>query len=55
MTVVCGDLTTSVEMNSASQQMFIRGTWDNCGQLVQNEPAIKNTASNLPYLNWQIN
>ena len=55
MTVVCGDLTTSVEMNPASQQMFIRGTWDNCGQLVQNEPAIQNTASNLPYLNWQIN
>ena len=53
MTVVCGDLTTPVAMNPASKQMFIKGTWDNCGQLVQNELAIKNTASNLPYLNWQ--
>lgn len=53
MTVVCGDLTTPVAMNPASKQMFIKGTWDNCGQLVQNESAIKNTASNLPYLNWQ--
>ena len=52
-TVVCGDLNTSVAMNSASQQMFLKGTWDNCSQLVQNESAIQTTVSNLPYLNWQ--
>ncbi len=52
MTVVCGDLTAAVAMNPASKQMFIKGTWDNCGQLVQNESAIQTTASNLPYLTW---
>ncbi len=52
-TVVYGNSTTPVEMNSASQQMFLKGTWDNCGQSVQNESAIKNTATKLPYLNWQ--
>ncbi len=52
-TVVCGDLTAPVEINSASQQMFIKGTWDNCGQLVQNKSAIETTVDKLPYLNWQ--
>ena len=52
-TVVYGNSTAAVAMNPASQQMFLQGTWDNCGQLVQNTSAIKTTASNLPYLNWQ--
>ena len=52
-TVVYGDSTAPIQINPASQQMFVKGTWDNCGQLVQNESAIKNTATQLPYLNWQ--
>ena len=52
-TVTYGNVTSPVEMNPASQQMFVKGTWDNCSQLVQNESAIKNTATELPYLNWQ--
>ncbi len=52
-TVVYGHSTTPIEINPASQQMFVKGTWDNCGQLVQNESAITNTATQLPYLNWQ--
>lgn len=51
--VTCGDYTAAVEMNEGSRQMFLKGTWDNCGQLINNAECIKATASKLPYINWQ--
>ena len=42
-----------VRMNEGSRQMFLNGTWDNCGQLVSNTENIKSTATKLPYVNWQ--
>ncbi len=46
-------LSIPVQMNEGSRQMFLEGTWDNCGQLISNEESIKATASKLPYINWQ--
>lgn len=53
MSVSCGDLVASVEMNEGSRQMFLKGTWDNCGQLIANAEQIKTTAAKLPYISWQ--
>ncbi|MGV2829833.1 3-isopropylmalate dehydratase small subunit [Myxosarcina sp. GI1(2024)] len=53
MQVTCDALSVSVEMNRGSRQMFLEGTWDNCGQLTANANAIRTAASKLPYLNWQ--
>lgn len=50
--VQCGDLTVEVNMNPGSQQMFLSGTWDSCGQLLANVQPIQATASQLPYINW---
>lgn len=49
---VRGDsLSVQVQMNEGSRQMFLQGTWDNCGQLISNAEKIKATASKLPYIN----
>jgi 3-isopropylmalate/(R)-2-methylmalate dehydratase small subunit len=53
MQITGGDLAVPVEMNEGSRQMFLQGTWDNCGQLIANAESVKATASGLPYLNWQ--
>ncbi len=53
MTVKNDNLSVAVQMNEGSRQMFLNGTWDNCGQLISNAENIKATASKLPYLNWQ--
>ena len=53
MTVNSMDLAIPVQMNEGSRQMFAEGTWDNCGQLVNNAEKIKETATKLPYVNWQ--
>lgn len=53
MTVTCGDATFDATINEGAKQMFVQGTWDNCGQLMQNETAIKTTASKLPYIAWK--
>ena len=53
MKVTCGDFVASVEMNEGSRQMFLKGTWDNCGQLIANAAQIKTTAAKLPYISWQ--
>lgn len=52
MIVKCDDLSIPVQMNEGSRQMFLNGTWDNCGQLVNNVENIKTTATQLPYVNW---
>ena len=53
MTVNSMDLSIPVQMNEGSRQMFSEGTWDNCGQLVNNAEEVKATAGKLPYINWQ--
>ncbi len=53
MTVKNDHLSVPVQMNEGSRQMFLNGTWDNCGQLISNAENIKATASKLPYVNWQ--
>ena len=53
MSVKSDNLSIAVEMNEGARQMFLEGTWDNCGQLISNAASIKVTASKLPYLNWQ--
>ena len=47
------NLSIPVKMNEGSRQMFLKGTWDNCGQLISNVEKIKITAAQLPYVNWQ--
>lgn len=52
MKVQCGDFSAPVEMGEGAKNMFVSGTWDACGQLVDNEEKIKQTAMKLPYVNW---
>ncbi len=52
MKVQCGDFSAAVEMGEAAKNMFISGTWDACGQLVNNAQKIKQTAAKLPYVSW---
>jgi 3-isopropylmalate/(R)-2-methylmalate dehydratase small subunit len=54
MTVTCGDLNIAVGMGDGSRQMFLEGTWDACGQLVAQQEQIRATATQLPYVNWQV-
>ncbi len=42
-----------IQLNKGARKMIISGTWDSCGQLVQNIENIKSTARQLPYLNWK--
>ncbi|WP_319423118.1 3-isopropylmalate dehydratase small subunit [Pleurocapsa sp. FMAR1] len=53
MEVKSDNFSVPVEMNKGSKQMFLEGTWDNCGQLVGNAQGIKATAAKLPYINWK--
>ena len=52
MSVQAGELSVSVNMGAGPRQMFLKGTWDACGQLVAQSEAIAKTASQLPYVNW---
>jgi 3-isopropylmalate/(R)-2-methylmalate dehydratase small subunit len=52
MQVVGDDFSASVSMNEGAKQKFVSGTWDDCGQLIDNSDRIKATASKLPYLSW---
>ena len=51
-TVACGDLLVEAIVNEGARQMFLQGTWDNCGQLIQNQSEIKATVANIPYVAW---
>ncbi|MCC0176098.1 3-isopropylmalate dehydratase small subunit [Waterburya agarophytonicola K14] len=53
MEVTSENFSIPVQMNEGSRQMFLNGTWDNCGQLVNNAESVKVTATKLPYVNWQ--
>lgn len=50
--VRCSDLTTKVMLAEGISKMFLTGTWDSCGQLVNQTEQIQATASKLPYLSW---
>jgi 3-isopropylmalate/(R)-2-methylmalate dehydratase small subunit len=52
MTVSCGDFSASVSMGEGARQMLLSGTWDSCGQLIQDTNPIQSTATKLPYLAW---
>jgi 3-isopropylmalate/(R)-2-methylmalate dehydratase small subunit len=47
------NISIPVWLNEGSREMFLKGTWDNCGLLVSNAEKVKVTAANLPYVNWQ--
>ncbi|WP_013324240.1 3-isopropylmalate dehydratase small subunit [Gloeothece verrucosa] len=53
MKVQCGEFVADVSMGEGSRQMLIEGSWDSCGQLIQNLSEIQETAKKLPYLNWK--
>lgn len=52
MTVECSDFVATISMNEGSRQMLIEGSWDTCGQLLQNIDLIESTAQKLPYLSY---
>lgn len=47
-----GTWITLIAMEEGSRQMLLGGTWDSCGQLVQNIDNVREIASQLPYLSW---
>jgi 3-isopropylmalate/(R)-2-methylmalate dehydratase small subunit len=52
MQVDCGEFNGAIAMGEGAKNMFVSGTWDACGQLVAQAPAIRTTAANLPYISW---
>ncbi|ACK67712.1 3-isopropylmalate dehydratase, small subunit [Rippkaea orientalis PCC 8801] len=52
LTIHCGEWVAPITIGEGSRQMLLRGTWDSCGQLIQNIDQIRQTASKLTYLSW---
>ncbi|KPQ40522.1 MAG: 3-isopropylmalate/(R)-2-methylmalate dehydratase small subunit LeuD [Phormidium sp. OSCR] len=53
MEVQSGDkLVLTVSMPEGARQSFLDGLWDSCGQLVTQIDAVRQTATQLPYLTW---
>ncbi|NJM95908.1 MAG: 3-isopropylmalate dehydratase small subunit [Phormidesmis sp. RL_2_1] len=52
MTLQAGDFSLPVTMAAGPRQMFVKGTWDACGQLVAQADTIAQTAAQLPYIHW---
>lgn len=52
MKLRAGTWITLIEMGEGSRQMLLRGTWDSCGQLIDNIDNVREIASQLPYLSW---
>ncbi|HEY9696216.1 MAG TPA: 3-isopropylmalate dehydratase small subunit [Trichocoleus sp.] len=52
MQVNIGDFSAPVSMGKGARNMFLSGTWDACGQLVAQADRIRQTASQLPYIQW---
>lgn len=44
--------TIAITLGDSARQLLLSGTWDSCGQLLQNIQAIHQRAQNLPYLTW---
>jgi 3-isopropylmalate/(R)-2-methylmalate dehydratase small subunit len=53
MQVQCGDFQTSVSIGEGPRKMLTTGTWDSCGQLVNQVEQIRATAAKLPYMAWE--
>ena len=53
LNIAGGGLDTAVSIKEGNRQMFMNGTWDACGQLLQGAEKIKTTAANLPYVSWR--
>ncbi|AFZ60694.1 3-isopropylmalate dehydratase small subunit [Anabaena cylindrica FACHB-243] len=51
--VKIGDFTSPVVMNEGTRSTFVSGTWDACGQLVENVEKVRATAAKLPYIGWR--
>ncbi len=51
-TIAGGGLNEAVMIKEGNRQMFLNGTWDACGQLLNQSEQIKTTAANLPYVSW---
>ncbi len=49
-----GDQSMEISIPQGAQQMLLKGEWDSCGQLIQNQSQIVATASRLPYVQWAI-
>lgn len=47
-----GSLKEPITLKEGNRKMFLNGTWDACGQLLQSAEQIKATAAKLPYVNW---
>ncbi|NJL46639.1 MAG: 3-isopropylmalate dehydratase small subunit [Leptolyngbyaceae cyanobacterium SM2_5_2] len=47
-----GEVTRPISMPAGARQALLSGSWDACGQLVANAPAIQATAAKLAYLAW---
>lgn len=52
MKVRCGSVEAEVSMPTGARQMLVSGTWDACGQLVEQVDQIRATAAKLPYVAW---
>jgi 3-isopropylmalate/(R)-2-methylmalate dehydratase small subunit len=52
MQVSCEDAIASISIGEGARQMLTSGTWDSCGQLLQNADSIAMAAAKLPYLAW---
>ncbi|MDJ0600682.1 MAG: 3-isopropylmalate dehydratase small subunit [Crocosphaera sp.] len=50
--IKCDDWVADISIGEGSRQMLLEGTWDSCGQLIQNPEQIKQTGQQLPYLAW---
>ena len=46
----CGDLQISATIPDGIRELFVQGTWDALGQLLEDEAAIRRTAARLPYV-----
>ena len=52
MTIRTQSFEIPVQINEGARKMLTSGTWDSCGQLVQNIENVHSTAHQLPYLHW---
>ena len=52
LTVKAGDREFTVQLKQGPHAMLTEGTWDTCGQLVQNIESTRSTAAQLPYTAW---
>ncbi len=52
LTVTYGSTTSPITLNEGARQAFLSGKWDSCGQLVAQLDTIRETATHLPYVNW---